>query len=189
MRIILASGSPRRRELMGLFTGFETVVCPAHGEERQHPELTPEGLVCELSRAKATELAGKYPEDTVLGADTVVVCGGEVLGKPKNEADAARMLRLLSGREHEVLTGVTLVSGDTVMSVCETTRVYFRSLTDGEIAAYVATGEPMDKAGAYGIQGLAALFIGRIEGDYYNVMGLPVCRVGEMLKKMGVNLI
>ena len=189
MRIILASGSPRRRELMGLFTGFETAVRPARGEEKPHPELSPEELVRELSRAKAAEVAAQLPDDTVLGADTVVVCGGTVLGKPRDEADAARMLRLLSGREHEVLTGVTLIGGGSVQSMCEKTRVCFRSLTDGEISAYIATGEPADKAGAYGIQGRGALFIERIEGDYYNVMGLPVCRVGEMLKELGVNLL
>ena len=190
MRIILASGSPRRRELMGLFTGVDTVVHPARGEEKPHPELTPAELVRELSRAKAAEVAALFPDDIVLGADTVVVCNGEVLGKPKDGADAARMLRLLSGREHEVLTGVTLMSpGGAARSVCEKTAVRFREMTDGEIAAYIATGEPTDKAGAYGIQGAAALFIERIEGDYYNVMGLPVCRVGGMLKELGVNLL
>ena len=189
MRIILASGSPRRRELMVLFTGLETVVHPARGEEKPHPELTPEELVRELSRAKAAEAAESFPDDIVLGADTVVVCAGEVLGKPKGENDAARMLHLLSGREHEVLTGVTLIARSSVRSVCEKTSVHFREMTDGEIAAYIATGEPMDKAGAYGIQGAAALFIERIEGDYYNVMGLPVCRVGGMLKELGVNLL
>ena len=189
MEIVLASGSPRRRELLEMLGVKDFAVIPARGEELPHPELSPAELVKELSRAKAAEVAGAHPEALVIGADTVVAVDGRVLGKPADEADAARMLRLLSGREHEVFTGVTVMAGGAAESCAERTVVRFLPLTEREIAAYVATGEPMDKAGAYGIQGRASVFTQGIDGDFFNVMGLPVCRLGQMLKSFGVDLL
>lgn len=190
MRIILASGSPRRRELLsGLgIQGLEII--PAVGEEKRNPALSPAELVMSLSEAKAREVFSKNPGAAVIGADTVVALDGEILGKPKNEKDAFRMLSLLSGRAHEVLTGVTVISPEGhAESGAEITRVRFRALSQSEIEAYIATGEPMDKAGAYGIQGLASLFVEGIDGDYFNVVGLPLCRLGLMLKGLGVKLL
>ena len=189
MNIILASGSPRRRELLEMLGVKDFAVIPAQGEELPHPDLTPAELVRELSRAKAAEVAQAHPNAIVIGADTVVAVDNEVLGKPVDEGDAARMLRSLSGRSHHVYTGVTVICGERVESVAEGTEVRFRPLTEREVAAYVATGEPMDKAGAYGIQGLASLFAEGIDGDFFNVMGLPLCRLGQMLKTLGVELL
>ena len=165
---------------------------PAVGEEAAHPELSPAELVRALSLAKAREVsetAGAGPEDVVIGADTVVALDGAVLGKPKDAADAARMLRALSGRTHTVYTGVTVLRGGETLCRAEETRVRFRALSEGEIARYIASGEPMDKAGAYGAQGLASLFVEGLEGDFFNVMGLPLCLLGQMLKEVGVELI
>jgi septum formation protein len=122
----------------------------------------------------------------VIAADTIVVCEGKVLGKPRDEEDAFRILSLLSGRHHEVMTGMTVVRGDEVITHTEVTRIHFRQLHPEEIRAYIASGEPMDKAGAYGIQGGAALFADQMEGDYYNVMGLPVCRLAMILRSLGL---
>jgi len=190
MRIILASGSPRRKELMEMLKVENLEIIPAKGQELAHPELSPAELVCELSRCKAAEVAPTHEHDTVtIGADTIVVLDGEVLGKPADEADAARMLRSLSGRSHTVYTGVTLIRGETLLSRAERTEVRFRPLDEDEIARYIATGEPMDKAGAYGAQGFASLFVEGLEGDFFNVMGLPLCLLGKMLKELGVNLL
>ncbi|MGN1001300.1 MAG: Maf family protein [Oscillospiraceae bacterium] len=190
MKIILASGSPRRKELLEALNVKNLEIIPAKGEEKAHPELSPAELVKELSRCKAAEVAEKCGAGAVvIGADTVVSLDGEVLGKPRDEADAKRMLRALSGREHEVFTGVTLIKGDEILSHAERTAVRFRPLTEEEIEAYIRTGEPMDKAGAYGAQGYASLFVEHLDGDFFNVMGLPVCALGTMLKKMGVNLL
>ena len=189
MRLILASASPRRRELLEMLSIDGLEIRPAKGEELPHPELTPPELVKALSAAKAAEIAAEYPDAVVIGADTVVSVDGTVLGKPKDEADAAAMLRLLSGRAHEVYTGVTVRQGERVLSEAEGTAVHFRPMTEAEIAAYVATGEPLDKAGAYGAQGIGGLFVERIEGDFFNVMGLPLCRLGRMLASFGVDLI
>ena len=192
MRIILASASPRRRELMEMLGVRNLEICPARGEEQPHPELSPAELVQALSLAKAREVAasaGAGTEDVVIGADTVVALDGAVLGKPKDEADAARMLRALSGRTHTVFTGVTVLRGGATLCRADETRVRFRTLSDGEIARYIATGEPMDKAGAYGAQGLASLFVEGLEGDFFNVMGLPLCMLGQMLKEVGIELI
>ena len=188
MDLILASASPRRRELME-HVGLGFQVIPARG-----PETPPVGLdagetAAALSLAKAAEVAEDWPGSIVIGADTVVEIDGEILGKPRDGADAARMLRLLSGRAHSVYTGVTVIKGETRLTRYERTRVYFRPLTDREIGAYIATGEPMDKAGAYGYQGLACLFVERIEGDYFNVVGLPLCLLGQMLAELGVILL
>lgn len=189
MRIILASGSPRRRELLERFNIQGLEVIPALGEEKPHPELDPSGLVSALSAAKAREIFGKNPDALVIGADTVVACSGEVLGKPKDVHDARRMLKMLSGRAHEVLTGITVISPRGEVRRVEKTLVHFRELSARETDAYIASGEPMDKAGAYGIQGLASLFVERIEGDYFNVVGLPLCLLGEMMKDLGVELL
>ena len=189
MNLILASASPRRRELLeGL--GLKLTICPAKGEEHPVPGLSGGETAMRLSRAKCLEIAATAGEDDiVIAADTVVCLDDEILGKPANAADAARMLRALSGRDHRVFTGVTVARGDRVLSDFEETAVHFRLLTEREIAAYLATGEPMDKAGAYGIQGRASLFVRGIEGDYFNVVGLPLCRLGQMLKQLGLELI
>ena len=190
MSIILASGSPRRKELLEMLGVKELKIIPAKGEEKLHPELSPDELVKELSRCKAAEIAPAGEEDTVtIGADTIVVLDGKVMGKPAGEADAARMLRSLSGRSHTVYTGVTVIRGDKVLSRAEETTVRFRPLSESEIEAYIRTGEPMDKAGAYGAQGYASLFVEALDGDFFNVMGLPLCTLGIMLKELGVNLI
>ena len=191
MRLILASASPRRRELLEMLGVENFEVIPAQGEELSHPELSPSELVHELSRAKASEVGAVVddPEALIIGADTVVSIDNAVLGKPKDPEDAHRMLRLLSDRTHEVFTGVTVLRGGEIYTVSERTAVRFRALTEGEIAAYVATGEPLDKAGAYGAQGKASLFVEGIEGDFFNVMGLPLCLLGKILGKLGVVLL
>ena len=183
MKLILASASPRRRELLEMLHVENLEIHPAKGEEKPHPELTPDALVTELAAAWAR------PEDIVVGADTVVVLDGRVLGKPKNEADAAAMLRALSGRTHTVYTGVAVERGGERRLHAERTDVRFRALTDAEIAAYIATGEPMDKAGAYGAQGYASLFVEHLDGDFFNVMGLPLCALGKLLKELDVSLL
>ncbi len=137
--------------------------------------------VARVSRLKALAVAAA-PEDVVVAADTIVVCDGKIMGKPHSAEEAVEMLTLLSGRHHQVMTGVTVLRGEKSETFTEITDIYFRELSENEIKAYVATGEPMDKAGAYGIQGGAALFCTRMVGDYYNVMGLPVCRLGQTLK-------
>ena len=124
----------------------------------------------------------------VIAADTIVVCDGERLGKPRDEADAFRMLRLLSGRDHQVMTGLTVLRGERSETLTEVTDIHFRELTDNEIRAYIATGEPMDKAGSYGIQGGAALFVSHLCGDYFNVVGLPVCALTGMLRRFGLRV-
>ena len=188
MNVILASQSPRRRQLleqMG-FTNFE--VCPAKGEETAGPGLTPAQLVEALSHQKAAEVAaGAAEDDLVIAADTVVSIDGRVLGKPHSTQQAAQMLADLSGREHTVYTGVTVRRGDQILTRHEATQVRFRPLTEEEIAAYVATGEPMDKAGAYGIQGRGALLARGSAGEYFKVVGLPVCLLGQMLLRFGVD--
>ncbi len=180
MRLILASGSPRRRELLGLF-GHPFTVHPADIDETMDPEKKPFDEVARLSREKALAVP-REEGDIVIAADTIVVCDDKILGKPKSEEEAKGMLRLLSGRAHQVMTGCTVLYGDRAETFTEVTQVHFRPLSQKEIDRYVATKEPMDKAGAYGIQGGGALFCRGIEGDYYNVMGLPVCRLGEILK-------
>jgi septum formation protein len=184
MRLILASASPRRRELLRN-AGLEAEVRPSFIEEASRPGESPEDFARRAATDKALAVAADAPLGAlVLGADTVVVVGGEILGKPAGAADAARMLRALSGATHCVITGVCLVSApDRIEAVrAETTLVTFRPLGEKEIADYVASGEPFDKAGAYGIQGLASKFVTRIEGCYFNVVGLPVAFVYDMLK-------
>ena len=191
MRLILASGSPRRRELMEMLCPAGLEIIPAAGEEAADPTLPPDELVKALSGAKAAEVAARCaaPDDVVIGADTIVVLDGAVLGKPRDAADAARMLRALSGRTHTVYTGVTVLRGSETLRHAERTEVRFRALSDAEIARYVATGEPLDKAGAYGAQGYASLFVEHLDGDFFNVMGLPLCALGKLLNSLGVNLL
>ena len=186
MNLILASQSPRRRELLGLFH-LPFTVRVADIDETMDLCKPPYEEVARVSRLKA-EAIERQPDDIVIAADTIVVCGSRVLGKPRDEADAAAMLRLLSGRDHQVMTGFTVLRGDAAITHTEVTDIHFRPLTPREIDAYIATGEPMDKAGSYGIQGGAALFVERMVGDYYNVMGLPVCRLGMVLKEIAPEL-
>lgn len=190
MSIILASQSPRRRELLAQMGVPQFEVVPALGEEIASPGLSPAQLVEVLSRQKAEEVAVQAgPDDVVIAADTVVAVDGAVLGKPRDPADAARMLSLLSGRAHTVYTGVTVRRGTFSRTAHEATQVRFRPLTQSEISAYIATGEPMDKAGAYGVQGQGALLVERIDGDFFNVMGLPVVLLAEMLGEFGIQLL
>lgn len=187
MKIILAFQSPRRRELLERMGLTEFEIRPARGEESADPGLSPARLVEELSIQKAEEIAAEAdPEDVIIAADTVVAVDDRVLGKPNSPEQAEEMLRALSGRAHTVYTGVTVRRGDRVLTGHEATDVVFRELTPAEIRAYVDTGEPMDKAGAYGIQGRGCVLVEGIRGDYYNVMGLPVCRLGLMLREFGV---
>lgn len=215
MNLILASASPRRRELLKL-SGYDFTVEVSQADETLI-QGSPEELVKHLSELKARAVAKKYQKDEqslfsdtksvsdkkdypktdddpciVIGADTVVVKEGKILGKPADEEDAFRMLCELSGDTHQVFTGVTLcvlrdgIITDTV-SFSECTDVTMRKMSDSEIREYISTGEPMDKAGAYGIQGKAAVFISGIKGDYYNVVGLPICRLKEMLDRLAIN--
>ena len=187
MKIILASRSPRRRELLERMGITDLEVIPAEGEEIATRTLTTDQLVEELSRRKCAEVAASRPEDLVIAADTLVEINGRVLGKPVSEEDAARMLAALSGRLHFVYTGVTVSLDEQTLTQHEMTSVRFRTLTQADIIRYIATGEPMDKAGAYGIQGYGSVLVEGISGDYYNVMGLPVCRLARMLARFGVN--
>ena len=188
MNIILASQSPRRKELlerMGI-RDFETI--SPNVDESVFHGLPPEELVRRLSAEKAAAVAGRAGEDAiVIAADTVVALEGAVLGKPADELDSFKMLSALSGVRHQVYTGVTVCRGGEKQTAHEVTDVTFRELSEEEIEHYIATGEPMDKAGAYGIQGYGALLIQGISGDYYNVMGLPVCRLSGMLARFGVD--
>ena len=181
MNLILASASPRRKELLEKF-GVPFVIRAADIDETMDPAKAPYDEVGRVSRLKALATA-READDILIAADTIVVCEGKVLGKPRDEAEAAEMLRLLSGRDHQVMTGCTVLRGESCVTFTEVTDIHFRELSEKEITGYVASGEPMDKAGSYGIQGGAALFCERMVGDYYNVMGLPVCRLGQVLKE------
>jgi septum formation protein len=185
-RLILASASPRRRELLTQ-AGFSFEVRPAHVNEDVRGGEDPVAYVTRLAREKAEVVFGALSDADalVLGADTTVTLDGQILGKPVDEADARRMLGLLAGRTHRVITGVAVVSAQRTEVAAEITAVRFREISEEEIAAYVASGEPMDKAGAYGIQGLAAKWIPRIEGCYFNVVGLPLALVSTMLDGRG----
>ena len=186
MQLILASASPRRKELLGLFHIPFTVRVADIDEtmDRKKPAFDE---VARVSRLKAMAVE-RQEDDIVIAADTIVVCEGRVLGKPATEAEAVEMLQLLSGRDHQVMTGCTVLRGSRAETFTEVTDLHFRELSRKEVEAYVASGEPMDKAGAYGIQGGAALFCERMAGDYYNVMGLPVCRLGQVLKQVAPDM-
>ena len=186
MQLILASASPRRQELLKLF-GLPFTVRVADIDETMDPGLPPFDEVGRVSRAKALAIP-RDTDDIVIAADTIVVCEGKTLGKPRDAEDAKAMLRLLSGRDHQVMTGCTVLRGESRETFTEVTDIHFRDLSENEIARYVASGEPMDKAGSYGIQGGAALFCTHMVGDYYNVMGLPVCRLGMVLRQMAPDL-
>ena len=179
MEVILASQSPRRRELMGLFH-IPFTVRISDADETMDPADDPQHQVALVSRRKA-EAVPHNGDDLVIAADTIVVCGGEILGKPRSVEDASRMLHLLSGRDHQVMTGLTVLRGNRCITHTEITDIHFRALTDREIDAYIRTGEPMDKAGAYGIQGKGSVLVKGIVGDYFNVMGLPVAETSRFL--------
>ena len=190
MNIILASNSPRRRELLGQMGIERFHVISPDVDETVAAGLSPTQIVEELSLRKAGAAAkGAGPEELIIAADTVVALDGAVLGKPRGGDEAFAMLSALSGREHHVYTGVTVLRGGRAVTEHEETAVTFRPLEPGEIRGYIATGEPMDKAGAYGIQGLGALLVSGIRGDYCNVVGLPVFRLGRILARCGVDLL
>lgn len=186
MEVILASQSPRRRELLGLFR-LPFVIRVADIDETMDAKKSPCDEVARVSRKKALAIS-RGADDIVIAADTIVVCQGKVLGKPRTPEEAVEMLTLLSGRDHQVMTGMTVVRGDREISCTEVTDIHFRELSQKEIDAYVATKEPMDKAGAYGIQGGAALFAEKMVGDYYNVMGLPVCKLRQIMNELAPEL-
>lgn len=189
MRILLASASPRRRELLEMLGVKGLVILPANTDETV-TGLPPEETVQAIALEKAKAVAGSAAaSDVIIAADTLVYLDGGALGKPRDAADAAAMLRRLSGNRHTVYTGVALIQGGRELTFFERTDVFFRALSEEEIAAYIRTGEPMDKAGAYGAQGRGAAFIERIEGDFFNVVGLPLCRLALTLRELGVDLI
>ena len=178
--MILASASPRRRELLQQI-GLEFAVVTADIDETPLPGEDHRSYTLRLADAKARAVLVLHPDAVVIGADTTVAVDGELLGKPDDAGDAARMLRLLRARGHEVTTGIAVLTRDQTLSEAVTTQVFFSDMTEADIAAYVATSEPMDKAGAYAIQGRAAQWIPRIEGDYSNVVGLPLARLAGLL--------
>ena len=187
--IILASQSPRRQELMRL-TGLPFTIRIADVDETMDKSLPVQQEVTRVSRMKAQAIAsGASPDDIVIAADTIVVIDGRELGKPHSEEEALAMLRLLSGRTHEVVTVLSVCKGSRIESEAVVTKVTFRALSDPELRAYIRTGEPMDKAGSYGIQGYGAMFVSHLEGDYFSVMGLPLCPLCRMLRGFGVSIL
>lgn len=188
MHIVLASASPRRQELLRQI-GLTFEVIPSHVNEDVNTPMEPGELVEHLALIKAAEVAAKVPGALVLGADTIVVVDGTVLGKPRDRADAVAMLRALSGRSHQVMTGVALIMGERRLVSHEETTVHFAPLTPAQMERYADSGEPMDKAGGYGIQGRASAMIRGIEGDYFNVVGLPLHRTATMLAELGVTVL
>ena len=190
-KFVLASRSPRRRELLPRIGIRDFLIEEAGIDETAVSRgcTSCAETVTVLAEAKAREVAARHPDAVVIGSDTVVTVDGQILGKPADRDAARKMLRLLSGREHQVMSGVCVLYEGQTLCGCEITAVRFRMLTDREIDAYIEAEPPFDKAGAYGIQGLAALFIERINGDYYNVMGLPLFRLGSMLEHLGITLL
>ncbi len=186
--LILASQSPRRRELLSML-GLDFQIFTADIDETMDPNLSVEQAVAEVCRKKAEAVGKNHPGELIIAADTIVVLENQILGKPRSAEEACAMLRSLSGRQHTVMTAFCLWQDGTADTHVEKTHVRFRSLSDEEIAAYVATGSPMDKAGAYGIQDQAAIFVQALDGDYYNVMGLPLCSLVQMLRKQGVKVL
>lgn len=185
MRLILASASPRRKELLKN-AGYEYEVCPADIDETMPEGVEPE-TACEiLSRKKAQAVLEENPDAVVLGSDTIVVLGNTILGKPENEEDAKAMLRALSGRVHQVYTGLCVCSKEKTLSLVSRADVRFYNLSDAVIDAYIATKEPMDKAGAYGIQGVGSMLVRSIEGDYFTIVGLPMAKAARMLGEFGI---
>lgn len=189
MAIILASKSPRRSELLKRM-GLEFIVKASRIDEKMDPFAHPSDEVARVSLAKAQAVRKNCnPEDIIISADTIVVCDGLMMGKPRSESDAFSMLHRLSSRDHQVMTGLTVLGPDRTENLTVTTTLRFRALSDTEIRNYIATGEPMDKAGAYGIQGLASMFVVGLDGDYYNVMGLPICTLTLLLRRFGIKLL
>ena len=188
--IILASTSPRRKELLEKI-GLVFKVEPSDYPEDLVSHLKPEELVINISQNKARAVAAKYPDAIIIAADTIGIIGKRVVGKPHTATEAIAMLKLLSGRSHLVITGLSVMDSKSgkIVSRSVQTRVYFRKLADSEVRHYVATGEPLDKAGAYAIQGLGSLLVEKINGDYYNVMGLPLNVLYQILQEFGVNLL
>lgn len=182
--IILASASPRRKKLLEQI-GLKFTVKVSDIDENNVPNLPPEKLAEYLSLKKAKKLAKEYPKSTIIGADTLIVCNKKILGKPKSKQNAKEILKKLRGRMHVIITGVTVIKARKIQTSHVSTKVYFKKLTDDEINAYIKTGEPMDKAGAYGIQEKGVLFVERIDGDYPNVVGLPLVLIDKMLKELG----
>ncbi len=187
--IVLASKSPRRQELLGRL-GLDFTVMTEDIDETMDPALPLEREILRVSIAKARAVQDRTkPDDLIISADTVVCVDGRRLGKPADAEDAKRMLRMLSGRAHTVVSGLCVLRGGRCETEAVSTQIHFRPLSAREIDAYVASGEPMDKAGAYGIQGLAAIFVDKLDGDYYNVMGLPLCALAELLKRFGIHVL
>lgn len=189
-KIILASASPRRSEILGL-TGLKFSVDVSEYEEDMELGLKPHQLARFLSSEKAMTIAAKYPDALVIAADTFIVFRGNLLGKPHTEEEARRMLILLNGRSHSVITGFTIIDTKTKKKLSRSveTKVYFRKMTEQEIESYVRTGEPLDKAGSYAIQGIGAVIVKKIEGDYLNVVGLPLNSLTDALRKFGVSVL
>lgn len=186
--IVLASGSPRRQELLQRIGIMDFDIRVPETDETYPSGLTPSQIVEHISRKKA-EAVLCSPDELIITADTMVFLDDQRLGKPKDEADALQMLTALQGRHHTVCTGVTIRQGNRFLTESESTEVYFRPATEAELLAYIATKEPMDKAGAYGVQGKGALLVERLNGDFFNVMGLPVLRLSQMLQTFGVRLL
>jgi septum formation protein len=185
--LILASSSPRRKELLeNLRITF--TISGSEVDESFDPQLSPEDVVMDLAERKAQTIFQDNPNAIVLGSDTIVVADGQILGKPADETEAVSMLKMLSGKQHDVYTGVAIISANDSTRFYEKTEVWFWELTDEEISSYVQTGEPLDKAGGYGIQGYGSMLVQRINGDYYAVVGLPVARTYRELKRLGFQL-
>ena len=186
-RIVLASGSPRRQELLQRIGITDFTVRVPEADESYDPSMTPQEIVCHISRQKSMALSSAEDE-IVITADTMVFLDDKRLGKPKDEADALQMLTALQGRHHTVCTGVTVRQGERIVTRAASTDVYFRPAEERELRAYIRGGEPMDKAGSYGVQGQGALLVERIDGDFFNVMGLPVLLLSQMLRQFGLDL-
>ena len=189
-KIILASASPRRKEILKI-TGLNFAVCTSDYEEEINLPLRPRELARFLSRKKAEVVAHKYKNAVIIAADTFIVFKNRLLGKPRTDKEAEKMLGMLNGKMHSVITGFTIIdtANNKILSRSVETKVYFKKLGVEEISAYVSSKEPLNKAGAYAIQGLGAVFIKKIDGDFFNVMGLPLCALTESLKKFGVNVL
>jgi septum formation protein len=187
MQVLLSSGSPRRKELLS-FLGIDFLVTIPSIPEIQLPGEAPEDFCTRVSREKALEVARKNPDALVIGADTIVVLNGMILGKPRDTSQAREYLMILRNKDHEVYTGYTIMYGSRSKTNLVRTRVHFKQMTDEEISWYISTGEPMDKAGAYAVQGIGSLFIHKIQGSYTNVIGLPLSHLYADLKRFGIRL-
>jgi len=189
-KIVLASASPRRKELMEK-TGLKFEVDPVETDENVESGKNPHEIVREISLQKAMSVSGKHRDAVIIAADTIGFLNGQIIGKPHNPDEARKILQLLSGKSHIVITGFTIIDSSNNKTVSQSveTKVYIKKLSQQEIDAYISTGEPLDKAGAYGIQGLGSVIVEKIEGDYYNVVGLPLHALSEALKAFGINIV